>query len=111
MKKVFRYLCTLTAWNTAGRVVIDALRKTTTPRVSIVYLGNLNGLNTFETSRDTIADELQRRIMELSGVAADIVSDWVNQDLRVRNVTVHAEACLMAVRFRVVDDLAVCGDH
>lgn len=75
--------------------------------------------------------------MELSGVAADIVSDWVNQDLRVRNVTVHAEACLMAlayyvkhndakakgelpenmveifmaVRFRVVDDVAVCGDH
>ncbi|KAI0762200.1 hypothetical protein C8Q74DRAFT_1371293 [Fomes fomentarius] len=98
-EQAFRYLCTLTAWNTAGRVVINALRKTTIPRVSIVHLGN--GLNTFETNRDTFANELQSRIMELSGVALDIVSDWSSLDLRVRNVTVHAEAGLMALAYYV----------
>ncbi|KAI0762215.1 hypothetical protein C8Q74DRAFT_1450511 [Fomes fomentarius] len=83
----------------SGRVVINALRKTTAPRVSIVHLGH--GLNTFETNRDTIGNELQSRIMELSGVASDIVSDWLSLDLRVRNVTVHAEAGLMALAYYV----------
>ncbi|KAI0780319.1 hypothetical protein C8Q74DRAFT_757635 [Fomes fomentarius] len=101
---VLRYLRTLTAWHTAGKAVVQTLRRMSRPpQISIVRL--TDGSSTFGTDRDSMSREVQERIIATEPkLDRDIVSQWVDGILRVRKGRVHAEAGLMALAYYVKHD-------